>query len=71
MMELNQQREKNISSKALISEQDIKDEKKNELSFIEKALGDKLKTNIFGSNPQQKKNNYGILTEILPYSDRR
>lgn len=41
-----------MASKTLISEKDLKDEKKNELSFIEKALGDKLKTNIFGQNPQ-------------------
>lgn len=39
--------------------------------MIERALGDKLKSNMFGPNPQESKNSYGILTEILPYSDRR
>ena len=72
-MEFAKEKEKTEGlSKKFISSKEVKDEKKEELSFIENALGDKLKSNVFGNNnPSDKKSNYGILTEILPYSDRR
>lgn len=75
-MQLDQERESiqklsqgHISHKDL--NEDKKSDKKEDLSLIERALGDKLKNNLLGNQPQDKKNNYGILTEILPYSDRR
>ena len=41
--------------------------------MIEKALGAKLVSGMFGQKRgvQERKNNYGLLTQILPYSDRR
>ena len=54
-----------------IASSELTQEKAKDLNLIEKALTEKLKNHQSGPNALEKKNNYGILTEILPYSDRR
>ena len=44
----------------------------DDYQIIEKALKTKREESSINPNPQNNKgNNYGVLTEILPYSDRR